>query len=159
MKYIVLGLLFFSLSHAVGFTELRYSDAFGKTKKLSGDISFSKYGVKIDYTDANKSIIYNDGELEIYDNKNLIELDAYQAQKMGAFLDILILLHSNDKRQISENFEISNNNSIEILLPKDEIKEYLKKIELKRDKSEFAFIKLFFNNNDTIEIKIDDETN
>lgn len=157
MKYIVLCLLLFSLSHAVGFTELRYSDAFGKTKKLFGDISFSKYGVTINYKDVNKSIVYNDGELEIYDNKKQIQLNEYQKERMGAFFDILILIHSNDAREIKENFDVVDKGSVETLFPKDDIKEYLKKIELKREEDGFSYIKLFFNNNDTIEIKLDNE--
>jgi len=159
MRYILLCLIFFSLSYGVSFRETRYSDAFNKSVEFHGDITFSQYGVAIKYNENNKSILYDDGELELYDGEKELLLDEYQQQKMGAFLDILILLHANNKREIEDIFNISKKSDIEVLLPKDEAKEYLKKIELKRVGSEFAFIKLFFKNNDTIEIKIDDETN
>jgi len=160
MKYLFILFTLICSLHAEGFHEERYSYAFDKTQKFQGDIQFSDYGVKIVYNDLNKSILYDDGDLKVYDGKKLLSLDEVQEQRMGVFLDILILVHADDTQFIKENFSISLEDGMEILTPKEEMKQYLKKIELKKADAKISFIKVYFKNDDTITINIDDdETN
>jgi len=157
MRFIIGFLLLLSSLYAQPFTEVRYSDAFDKNITLQGDIEFFEYGVSIKYNDTNKSIFYDDGDLTLYENEKALPLEPMQAEQMGAFFDILLLLHSNNSRLIDENFVQEEKKEYTILIPKGEMQDYLQKIKLQRHKGRLSFIKLFLKNSDTITIKIGNE--
>jgi hypothetical protein len=158
MRLLLSFFLLFSALYGLPFTEIRYSDAFNKSVTLQGNITFGDERVSIAYKENNESLFYDDGDLTIYENGKEHPLDAMQEERMAAFFDILLLLHSNNQRLLEENFDIKHTKAYDILLPKGDMQEYIKKIEIARVKGELSFVKLFLKNSDTITIKIENET-
>jgi len=159
IKYLISSfLLISSLSaNSFYFSEERYSDAIGRSIEFKGEITFLENSLEINYTDINKSLKYSDDTLVYTQDEKIIELDSSQSKNIIEYFKVLILLHSDDDSKLHFLFEIQTEDSTTVLIPKTYIKEFIKKIELKKDIKELKDIKLFLKNGDTIGIKIEDE--
>ena len=159
IKYLISSfLLISSLSaNSFYFSEERYSDAIGRSIEFKGEITFLENSLEINYTDINKSLKYSDDILVYMQDEKIIELDSSQSKNIIEYFKVLILLHSDDDSKLHFLFEIQTEDSTTVLIPKTYIKEFIKKIELKKNIKELKYIKLFLKNGDTIGIKIEDE--
>lgn len=141
------------------FTELRYSDAIGKTMELKGQITFKKDGLNILYPKIKRSLKYY-GDTIIYElNGQVKELGFMQEQQIIQYFKVLILLHSGDESSLHRMFEVSERMGVMVLMPKDSLKDYVNKIELFKENKTLEYVKLFLSNNDSIMITIHDEAN
>lgn len=155
---ILLILLTFSIfAKSFNFTEIRYSDAIEKNIEQKGQITFFSNGIDIYYPETYKNLIYKDNNLVYEVDGEDKELGGIQEQKIIYYLDLLILLHSGDDNVISNIFKISKYEKYMVLLPKNEMKNYIDKIELSRDNGLLKYFKLYLSNNDSITITIDNE--
>jgi len=145
------------VAQSFNFTELRYSDAIGKTIELKGQISFLKNGLEIFYPKTQRALIYEDEELVYEVEGEDVELGMVQSQQIMHYFEVLILLHSGDESALKEMFDVDKNNGFIKLTPKASLKNYIQKIELLKTNEILEYVKLFMQNNDTIMITIDDE--
>jgi hypothetical protein len=67
------------------------------------------------------------------------------------------MLYRDDIKELENRFEITKSDQETLLYPKDYIKDFLKKIRLKKNDNKLKEIKLFFYNSDRITITINDE--
>lgn len=139
------------------FTELRYSDALGKSMKFKGQISFLQHGLSIKYIENKKSLHLQNTKLTYKENGQEITLDEQQAQKITQYFDILILLHSGDDQLIKTIFDVQISSDKTLLKPKGSVSHFITSIELVKEEENLKEIKLFLKNSDTITIKIDNE--
>ena len=147
------------MAKSFNFTELRYSDAIGKTMKLNGEITFKKDGLNILYPKSKRVLNYSDDTLVYEVDSKEVKLNFMQTQQIIQYFEVLILLHAGDKSLIDEMFVVSKKLGITTLLPKDSLKDYISKIELYKEKQELEYVKLYLSNNDSIMITIHDEAN
>lgn len=145
------------LGSSSNFTETRYNYAIDKSVQHKGKIDFFDSGLKILYPDANKSLEYKNDNLVYKENSKEIELGEIQSQQIMRYFDILILIHKGDKELMREMFEVDETSDITTLKPKGMIQNYIKTIELSKEKEQLKYIKLFLQNSDEITINIDDE--
>lgn len=139
------------------FTELRYSDAIGKTIELQGQITFSKDGLSILYPKSKRALKYFDDTLLYELNNEVVELDFMQQQYMIQYFEILILLHNGDESSLGSEFDINKKQEVIVLTPKGTLKNYINKIELFKENKLLEYVKLYLNNNDSIMITIHDK--
>ncbi len=145
------------MAQTFNFTELRYSDAIGKTIELHGEITFVKDGLSINYPKTKRVLKYS-GDTLVYEvDKQEVELGLMQQMQIKNYFDMLILLHSGDESALNEMFELEKKDAMMMLRAKGSIKDYITKIELLKQNKQLDFVKLFLTNNDTIMITIDEK--
>ena len=151
-------LLFTSMfAKSYHFKELRYSDGLDRSISLSGEISFLSEGLSIKYDESKRSLRYEDERLELFDDGELVAIGEEESLKIIQYFELIIILNAGDEKSLASAFEISKEQMIETLVPKDELKNYIKKIQLQRENAELKKIKLYLSNEDTISISIEDE--
>ena len=153
---LILILLTTSFASSYNFVETRYSDALAKSMHLKGVITFDD-GLKIEYANSNRVLIYEDGELDLLDDGGSVDLDEGEALKIAQYFEIILMLYKGDEKRIQEEFIVTKLDSKSMLIPKGELKEYMFKIELKREYKKLKEIKMFLSNYDIITISILDE--
>ncbi|WP_321778434.1 hypothetical protein [Sulfurimonas sp.] len=136
------------------FSELRYSDALDTNIELKGEITFRKNYLNIKYPNKKKELRYINKKLSYFDNDNEVELNEDQIHKIINYFEILTLLHNGDNNEMKEIFTIKNLDTKTQLTPLGMLSNYIKYIELYKQKNELSKIKLFFQNNDSITISI-----
>ena len=159
MNKIIFTLLFFATAvfgSSYNFVETRYSDALAKSMQLSGIITFDD-GLTIEYENSDKSLVYEDGELELLEDGEAVDLDENEALKIAQYFEIIIMLYNGDETKIASEFEILKLEDKSILSPKNELKKYMFKIELTKEKSNLKEIVMYLSNYDKITISILDE--
>ncbi|HIM76011.1 MAG TPA: hypothetical protein EYM48_07575 [Campylobacterales bacterium] len=158
-KFFLLILLFTSLLMAKSyhFSEVRYSDAVGKSIKLQGIISFGDESLEILYQKSDKQLVYEDEELSMYEGEEEIDLDENEAMKIAQYFEIIILLYEGDAEKLEENFTSYKKQNKTLLKPKNEMKEYIKEIILVHENKTLKSLQLSLSNDDTIQISIEDE--
>ncbi len=160
MFKIIIGLILFTnliVAGSFNFTETRYSDALDKSQKLEGQIEFLKNSLKIIYPKTQRELEYADDVLTYKENSKEIELDQKQQEQIMRYFDIIIMLHHGDESVLEEMFEVSKEDDITLLVPTGVMKNYITKIELKKESKFLSFVKFYFKNSDYIAINIDDE--
>ncbi len=159
LKAFFLFFLFLSALYAqsYSFTELRYSDAIGKSMQLDGEITFKKEGLEIKYPKSKRVLDYDGEEISFFEDGNLVELPSEQISNMMHYFDILKLLHEGDENELKSRFIIKKLNEKTLLYPTNNLKYYIEHIELLKKNSTLKNIKLFLKNNDSITINITNE--
>jgi len=139
------------------FSELRYTDAIGRSVQLDGEINFTNDGLVIKYPKIATELVY-DGENIIYlKNGKETSLEAMQESNMMHYFDILKTLHEGDDSELESRFEVTKFADMTLLKPIGAIKYYINKIELTKEGEQLRYVKLFLKNSDYIMINIDDE--
>jgi len=159
IKFIIISLFLLTslFGTSYNFSETRYSDALEKSMTLKGEISFIKDGLKIKYKESNRVLNYEDGELEYFQDGELLEIGEEEAMKIAQYFEIIILLYSGDEDALNSAFEVRNEGAFSFLIPLGEMKNHISKIKLKRGDRKLQMIKLFLSNLDNITISIEDE--
>ena len=159
IKVILISILFITslISKTFNFSETRYSDALGSSIKLHGKISFETNSISIKYNDSSKSILYKDSTLILKDSSEIIEIEEQESRKVSQYFELLLLLNSNDNKLLTQEFEIFIDKNITSLTPKQNMKHFIEKIVLIKEKNKLKELKLFLTNKDKIIIRIEDE--
>ena len=159
IKIFLLLSIFISLSFAKSFhfSEVRYSDALDKSRELHGLISFGKESLKIAYEADKTTLLYEDEELTMFKDTEEVTLDESEAMKISQYFAIILLLYEGDTDKVNELFSISKIEDETLLLPKEEMQEYIQKIVLVRREGELKSLQLYLTNDDNIKISIEDE--
>ena len=144
-------------AESYSFSELRYTDAIGRSAQLDGEINFTQDGLVIKYPKNATELVY-DGESIVYlKNGKESTLKAEQESNMIRYFDILKMLHEGDESELKNRFQITKSADMTLLTPTGMIKHYLNKIELTKENKQLRYVKLFLKNSDYITINIDDE--
>jgi len=145
------------MATSYNFSETRYSDAFNESISLSGEISFLQDGLSIKYKNSDKSLHYENGDLSYLQNGKSIEISEEEATRIIQYFEIIILLYSGDENSLNREFSVTKEKDRFFLTPLSEMKNYISKIELKKEEKQLQMIKLFLSNSDNITISIEDE--
>ncbi|EHP29894.1 hypothetical protein SMGD1_1370 [Sulfurimonas gotlandica GD1] len=159
MSKIIILILSFLIANAdsFNFTELRYSDALGRSMELNGEISFLKNGLSINYKESKKNLRLQDSKLTYKEDGQEIILDESQTQHIIQYLETIILLHSGDGKLLKSMFDVEIHADKTLLKPKGSLRHFVNSIELEKSEKKLKEIKLFLKNSDKITIKIADE--
>jgi len=153
----LLCLCLFLYADTFEFTETRYSDAIDRSIELQGEIEFLQNGLRINYPHEDKTLNYNEGLLEYSEKGEVQDLDDDIIERISQYFEILILLHKGDDKILSESFEITKDENISTLSPKDSLSDYIISIKLQKENEQLKEVKLFLVNKDRITISIGNE--
>ena len=145
------------MATSYNFSETRYSDAFDESMTLKGEISFLEDGLSIKYNNSDKALHYENGDLTYLQNGENIEISEEEAARIIQYFEIIILLYSGDENSLNREFSVIKEENRLFLTPLNEMKNYISKIELKKEEKQLKMIKLFLSNSDNITISIEDE--
>ena len=159
LKAFFLFFLFLNVLYAqsYSFTEVRYSDAIGKSMQLNGEITFKKEGLEIKYPKSQRVLDYDGEEINFFEDGKLIELPSEQISNMMHYFDILKLLHDGNEDELKSRFTIKELDGKTFLSPTGTLKYYIEHIELLKINNTLKYIKLFLKNSDSITINITNE--
>ncbi len=158
-KLILIFLLFTSLliARSFNFSEIRYSDAIGRSFEFHGKITFAHDALLINYNNDEKILDYQNGVLVYMENMKQVEISQEQKQEIIQYFEIIMMLYKGENASLLNEFEIEKTDNLSILKPKGSLKNFIEKIVLLQDKEAPKEIKLFLKNSDTITIRIEDE--
>jgi len=145
------------MATSYNFSETRYSDAFDESVTLHGEISFLRDGLNIKYNNSDKALHYENGDLNYLQNGESVEIGEEETARIVQYFEIIILLYSGDEESLNREFSVTKEKGRLFLIPLNEIKNYISKIELKKEDKKLKMIKLFLSNSDNITISIEDE--
>lgn len=159
LKSMLIFLLFTSLLSAKSFhfSEIRYSDAIGRSFEFHGKITFANDALLINYNNDEKILDYQNGALVYIENKQQVEISQEQKQEIIQYFEIIMMLYKGENASLLNEFDIEKTGNLSILKPKSSLKNFIEKIELLQDKETPKEIKLFLKNSDTITIRIEGE--
>ena len=155
MRFIILLLINIALySNTFNFDEYRFVYAVGTTFKKSGTITIDKEAITISYKKPNFRKIISDGkDIGIEDESGKVnKLKGKALFYTKQYLDLIIKVESVKELKSNENFDVEMKADIQILHPKNEMKQKIEKIEVKRVEGEISEFKMFMSNSDTVEI-------
>lgn len=158
-KIIVFTLLTvtFLMAKSYHFKETRYSNAIQKSMNLSGEISFFEDGLEIKYDNSEKLLLYEDGDVEFMNGEEEILLSNEEYIKLAQYFEIILLINNNNEIELQEVFKIQKNSKNIVLTPHTDLKEYMSRVELKREELYLKELKIFLRNSDIIKISIENE--
>ena len=159
IKFLVLFVMLLSslFARSYNFSETRYSDAFDESVTLNGEISFLPEGLSIKYNNSDKALHYENGDLNYLQNGESVEISEEEAARVVQYFEIIILLYSGDEESLHREFSVTKEKDKLVLTPLNEMKNYINKIELKKEDKQLKVLKLFLSNSDNITISIEDE--
>ena len=159
IKLFTLFVIMFSslMATSYNFSETRYSDAFDESMTLSGEITFLQEGLSIKYDNSDRALHYERGDLAYMQNGESVEISEEEVTRIVQYFEIIILLYSGDEDSLNREFSVTKEKNILVLTPLNEIKNYINKIELKKEEKQLKMLKLFLSNSDHITISIEDE--
>lgn len=159
IRTVLLAALFITslFSDSFYFTEERYSDALERSIKLNGEITFEKESLHIRYTKSDREILYKNSLLTLKEGGKTVELGDVESGRISQYFEILLLLHGKDETILGKKFDVQKKDQYTILVPKDYMRNFLEMIKIKKSKQILKEVELFFKNNDTIIISIEDE--
>ena len=155
--FLLLFLITSLMAKSYHFSEVRYSDAVAKSIDLYGVISFGDESLEIVYEKSQSRLLYEDEELTMYVGDEEVDLDESESMKIAQYFEIILLLYEGDEERIQANFTTKKDVDKTLLRPKNEMSEYIKKIELVHKNTSLKSLQLYLSNDDTIKISIEDE--
>ena len=139
------------------FTEKRYIYALDKTTLFTGSITLNDDSTIVQYSSPEKKILTQKGNIltieEIEKNKTQV-IDLSKRIDMNLYFSFMRSIHNKDFSSLAIYFDITKEKNMYHLLPKDQVKHVIKKMEITvRKSNEMQKMVISFANGDIIEIE------
>ncbi|WP_419782609.1 hypothetical protein [Malaciobacter marinus] len=142
----------FLFSNEIEFKEEKYIDALNTSVYRNGILNINKDFIKVAYPQQNKSFTFT--------KENIIEKNAKKENvityednlDLTIFSKIIESIYTNKVENIKEYFDIKKSNKVTTLLPNEYVANVIDKIEYQKIDSKLKFLKIYFTNNDWINI-------
>lgn len=157
MKLLSLLLLWASLLYAKGeFIEKRYIYALDKTTLFKGTITLNNESTVVRYTSPEKKVLTQEGNtltIEEVDSKKIQVIDLSKRIDMNLYFSFMRSIHKKDFTALQNYFEMTKEKNTYYLLPKDQVKRAIEKMEIVLRGDEMHRMIINFKNGDVIEIE------
>lgn len=142
----------FLFSNPIKFKEEKYISALDTSVYRNGILKIGNDLLEIKYKNENKSFIFtkeniikkNGAEEEILNYEENLELTI--------FSKIINSIYKNETKNLKEYFQITKDGPIITLVPNEYIANVIEKIEYKKVDIKLVFLKIYFTNDDWINI-------
>lgn len=142
----------FILANTVNFTETKHISALDVEVKKKGTLVFEKEFTKLSYSNNNTSYKFNKEHIvQIVKNKETL-LNYEDDLNLTIFSTLLNAIYKEEIDNLKEYFEITKDKEVTILTPNEYIANVIDKIEYKKNTKELEFLRIYFVNEDRIEI-------
>ncbi|RXJ78275.1 hypothetical protein [Arcobacter sp. F2176] len=142
----------FLFSNEIKFKEEKYVSALNTSVYRKGILNINKDFIKVTYPQQNKSFTFK--------KDNILEKDG-QKEKIITYEDNLDLtifskiiesIYTNKVENIREYFQIKKSDEVTTLIPSEYVANVISKIEYQKIDSKLKFLKIYFTNDDWINI-------
>lgn len=154
IKFIILFLIFtlFGFCEPIKFKEEKFISSLQTSVYRDGLMNISNNSIEIKYPNEKKSFIFTDGNI-IEKNANEEKILTYDENlELTIFSKIIRSIYQDKTDELKEYFEIRDEDKKIILLPNEYISNVINKIEYKKNNSKLEFLKIYFTNEDWINI-------
>jgi len=154
--YKIILLLFIStillFSRPIKFKEEKYISALNTSVYKYGILNIDSDILEVTYNNESKSLVFT--------KDNIIEKSAKERKilkyednlELTLFSKIINSIYKNKHEDLVEYFHIKKDNSFTTLIPNEYISNVINKIEYKKIDMKLVFLKIYFTNNDWINI-------
>ncbi len=138
------------------FIEKRYIYALDKTTQFKGSITLSEESTVVNYTSPEKKRLTQKGNTltieELEKNKTQV-IDLSKRIDMNLYFSFMRSVHKKDFSGLKTYFDVTRENNTYHLLPKDQVKRAIEKMEIAVRNDEMRKMVINFTNGDVIEIE------
>lgn len=142
----------FLFSNEIEFKEEKYISALNASVYRNGILNINNDFIKVAYPQQNKSFTFT--------KENIVEKDGNKENiityednlDLSIFSKIIESIYTNKVEDIQEYFKIKRNNEVTTLIPNEYVANVINKIEYQKIDSELKFLKIYFTNDDWINI-------
>ncbi|PLY09945.1 MAG: hypothetical protein C0626_07730 [Arcobacter sp.] len=154
--YKVLFLIFVStmilFSKPIKFKEEKYISALSTSVYRNGILKIDNDTLEIRYLNEDKSFIFTKENIIEKNGDKKKVLNYEENFELTIFSKIIDSIYKNKPENLKEYFQIIKDDSVNRLIPNDYISNVISKIEYKKKDDKLIFLKIFFTNDDWINI-------
>ncbi|WP_419767175.1 hypothetical protein [Arcobacter sp.] len=142
----------FLFSNEIEFKEEKYISALNASVYRNGILNINNDFVKVSYPQQNKSFTFTKENI-VSQNANKEEIITYEDNlDLTIFSKVIESIYTNKVENIKEYFQIKKNDGITTLIPSEYVANVINKIEYQKISSKLKFLKIYFTNDDWINI-------
>ncbi|MGB5919898.1 hypothetical protein [Arcobacter sp.] len=142
----------FLFSNEIEFKEEKYISALNASVYRNGILNINNDFIKVAYPQQNKSFTFNKDNI-VEKNGNKENIITYEDNlDLTIFSKVIESIYTNKVESIQEYFKIKRNNEVTTLIPNEYVANVINKIEYQKIDSELKFLKIYFTNDDWINI-------
>jgi hypothetical protein len=150
--FLFLFSIFSLFAKQIEFKEEKYISALSTSVYRNGMLNINKDFTVISYPKENKSFTFKKENI-IEKNGEKEEVLSYEENlDLNIFSKIIESIYTNQPENLKEYFEIIEKDKVTTLVPSDYIANVISKIEYQKIDSKLKFLKIYFTNDDWINI-------
>lgn len=150
--FLFLTTTLFLFSNPIKFKEEKYINALHSSIQKNGILKFEDNSIEIIYQGTNKSFIFYDDYIGLKTEEKEEILKYEENMELTIFSKLIKGIYRNQQEELTEYFEITNENEKTILVPNEYLSNAIQKIEYKKIEEKLEFLKIYFSNEDWINI-------
>lgn len=140
------------LGNTINFKEIKYISVLDMEINKTGQIELEEEYIKLLYPEEKKSFSFYKDIIIFEKDEVKKELTYEDSPQLKLFYLLIKAIYKNNINSINEYFEIEEQKDFTKLIPNDSLSNYVHQIDLKKEKNYLVFLKLYFTNDDRIEI-------
>lgn len=139
-------------SNTIKFEEEKYISAVQMNTYKNGTIEINEDSIVLAYPESNISFSFNKDNIIKRKNQDEEILKYEDNLELTIFSKIIGSIYRDQTDDLEEYFEIKKDKNLVVLLPNDYISNVINKIEYNKKDSKLEFLKIYFTNEDWINI-------
>ena len=154
IKFIILFLIIaiYGFCEPIKFQEEKFISSLQTSVYKNGLININENNIEVKYSNNGKYFIFNDENI-IEKNSDEEKILTYEENlELTIFSKIIRSIYQDKTDELKEYFEIKNEDKKIVLIPNEYISNAINKIEYEKNNSELKFLKIYFTNEDWINI-------
>lgn len=142
----------FLLANPIKFKEEKYINALQSSIYKNGILKIEENFIEIIYKEDNKSFIFYDDHIILKTKEKEDTLKYEENIELSVFLKLIKCIYKNQPEDLKEYFDITNEDKKTILIPNEYLSNVIQRIEYKKIDNRLEFLKIYFVNEDWINI-------
>ena len=142
----------FLLANPIKFKEEKYINALQSSIYKNGFLKIEENFIEINYKEDNKAFIFYNDHIILKTKEKEDTLKYEENIELSVFLKLIKCIYKNQPEDLKEYFDITNEDKKTILMPNEYLSNVIQKIEFKKNNEKLEFLKIYFVNEDWINI-------
>ncbi|ADG93971.1 hypothetical protein Arnit_2320 [Arcobacter nitrofigilis DSM 7299] len=142
----------FLFSNEIEFKEEKYISALNASVYRNGILNINNDFIKVAYPQQNKSFTFTKENIIEKDGKKENIITYEDNLDLTIFSKVIESIYTNKIENIKEYFQIKKSDGYTTLIPSEYVANVIKRIEYKKIDSKLKFLKIYFTNDDWINI-------
>ena len=139
-------------AQTITFKEEKFLNALQTSVYKDGKIDFKKDYIEVSYKNLSTSYIFFDDHFISKDNQTEQRLNYEDRVELNLFYKLINFIYKDKKDGIEEFFKLQEIENKMVLIPNEYLSNSISKIEFKKVSNKLKFLKIYFKNEDYIQI-------